>query len=71
VLAALDDIAAGKRKRWRMTGNAHTLTISKRRARIHAEFGRAADLVLSPTVLRQALLDWQALLENASRHRSR
>lgn len=71
VLAAFDDIAAGRRQRWQQTGNAHTLLLSKRRARIHAEFGRSADLVLSPAVLRQALLEWQALLENASRHRPR
>jgi uncharacterized protein YacL (UPF0231 family) len=71
VLAAFADIAAGRRKRWQMTGNAHTLTLSKRRARIHAESGRNTDLVLSPAVLRQALLEWQALLENASRRRPR
>lgn len=71
MLAMLADIAAGRRKRWQMTGNAHTLTISKRRARIHAEFGRASDLVFSPAVLRRALLEWRALLENASRHRPR
>ena len=71
VLAALDDIAAGRSKRWQMTGNAHTLILGKRRARIHAEFGRSADLVLSLAVLRQALLEWRALLENASRHRRR
>lgn len=71
VLAAFADIAAGRRKRWQMTGNVHTLTLSKRRARLHAEFGRASDLVLTPAVLRQALLEWQALLENASRQRRR
>jgi len=71
VLAAFADIAAGRVTRWQMTGNAHTLTLSKRRARIHAESGRSADLVLSPAVLRQALLEWQALLENASRRRPR
>lgn len=71
VLAVLDDIAAGRRRRWRMTGNAYTLTVGKRRARIHAEFGRSADLVLPASDLRLALLDWQELLENASRHRSR
>ncbi len=71
VLKALADIAAGGRKRWQMTGNAHTLIVSKRRARIHAEFGRAADLVLSSAVLRQAVLEWRALLENASRQRQR
>jgi uncharacterized protein YacL (UPF0231 family) len=71
VLAALADIAAGRRQRWRMTGNAHTLMLSKRRARIHAEFGRASDLVLAPAVLRQALLDWQALLEKKPPRRPR
>ena len=63
VLSALDDIAAGRRKRWQMTGNAHTLTLSKRRARIHAEFGRSPDLILSPAALRQALLEWRLLLD--------
>ena len=63
MLAALDDIAADRRKRWRMTGNAHTLTVGKRRARIHAEFGRASDLVLATAELRQALLEWKALLK--------
>lgn len=62
VLSALDDIAAGRRKRWQLTGNAHTLTLSKLRARIHAEFGRAADLVLPVDELRRALLAWKALL---------
>lgn len=69
-LNALDDIAAGRRKRWQMTGNAHTLTLSKRRVRIHAEFGRSADLVLSPAVLRQALLEWEALMESKTRRHS-
>lgn len=64
VLAALDDIASGRRKRWQMTGNAHSLTLSKRRARIHAEFGRAFDLLIPPAVLRQALLEWRLLLES-------
>ena len=70
VLSALDDIAAGRRKRRQMTGNAHTLTISKRRARIHAEFGRASDLLLTPAELRQALLEWKTLLKLKPRHRS-
>ncbi|NTU75762.1 MAG: hypothetical protein HGA86_06550, partial [Anaerolineaceae bacterium] len=43
--------------RWQMTGNAHTLILGKRRARIHAEFGRSADLVLSTAELRQTLLE--------------
>ena len=63
VLSALDDIAAGRGKRWQMNGNAHTLTLSKRRARIHAEFGRSSDLILSPAALRQALLEWRLLLD--------
>jgi hypothetical protein len=71
VLSAFADIASGRRKRWQMTGNAHTLLLSKRRARLHAEFGRASDLVLSPAVLRQALLEWQALLDKKDVHRSR
>jgi len=65
VLAALDDIAAGRRKRWQQTGNAHTLILSKRRARIQAESGSEPDLILSPARLRQALLDWRALLHKA------
>jgi len=71
VLAALDDIMAGRSKRWQMTGNAHTLLLSKRRARIHAESGRAADLVLSPAELCQALLEWKTLLDKKNVHRSR
>jgi uncharacterized protein YacL (UPF0231 family) len=70
VLAALGDIAAGRRKRWQMTGNAHTLTISKRLARIHAEFGRTSDLILPPAELCQALLAWKTLLARKPRHRS-
>jgi len=62
VLSALDDIAAGRCKRWQMTGNAHSLILSKRRARIHAEFGKSPDLILSPAELRQALLEWKLLL---------
>ena len=69
VLAALADIAAGRRKRWQMTGNAHTLILSKRRARIQAEFASDPDLVISPAELRQALLEWKTLLENPSPHR--
>jgi uncharacterized protein YacL (UPF0231 family) len=64
VLAALDDIASDRRKRWQMTGNAHTLILSKRRARIRAEFGRSSDLILPPAELRQVLLEWQELLES-------
>jgi uncharacterized protein YacL (UPF0231 family) len=63
VLAALDDIIAGRRKRWQLTGNAHTLTVSKHRARIQAEFGSDQDLVLAPAELRQALLEWKTLLD--------
>jgi hypothetical protein len=46
-----------------MTGNTHTLVLSKHRARIRTEFGRSPDLIVSPVELRQALLDWRALLE--------
>ena len=70
VLSTLDDIAAGRRTSWQMTGNAHTLTIGKRRARIHAESGRSRDLILSPAALRQAILEWKALLAGKPRHRS-
>jgi uncharacterized protein YacL (UPF0231 family) len=65
VLSALDDIAAGRGARWQMTGNAHTLILSKRRARIHAEFGRSTDLLLSPAALRQALLEWKKFCQQA------
>jgi hypothetical protein len=54
-----------------MTGNAHTLILSKRRARIHAEFGRSTDLLLSPAELRQVLLEWKALLGKKSSRQSR
>jgi len=70
-LAALDDIASGLRKRWQMTGNAHTLIVSKRRARIQAEFGSAPDLVLPPVDLRQALLEWKKLLNSKPSRRCR
>jgi len=70
MLAALDDIAAGRSQRWQMTGNAHTLILSKRRALIHAEFGRSRDLILSPAELRQALLEWKTLLKPKRGHRS-
>jgi hypothetical protein len=62
VLAALDDIVAGRSKRRQMTGNAHTLVLSKRRARIHAEFTSDPDLILSPAELRQAIREWRALI---------
>jgi uncharacterized protein YacL (UPF0231 family) len=62
VLAGLEEVAAGRRKRWQWTGNAHTLNVGKRRARIQAEFGRSADLLLPTAELRLALLDWKALL---------
>jgi uncharacterized protein YacL (UPF0231 family) len=71
VLDVLDDIAAGRRQRWQRTGNAHTIFISKRRARIQAEFGRAVDLVLTPAELRQALLGWKALLGSRPPRRCR
>lgn len=61
-LAALDDLAAGRRRSWRMTGNAHTLTAFRRRSRIRAESGRGTDLVLPTTELRLALLEWRLLL---------
>jgi uncharacterized protein YacL (UPF0231 family) len=64
VLEALADIAAGDRKRLKMTGNAHTLVLSKRLARIRPEFGSGPELVLTPAELRQALLAWKALIEN-------
>lgn len=63
VLTALDDIAAGRSKRWHMTGNAHNLALSKRLARIQPLFGSAPDLVLSLAELRHALQEWKALLE--------
>lgn len=61
-LAALADVTAGRRRRWRMTGNAHTVTAGRRTARIHAEFGRSADLVLPTSELRLALSEWRLLL---------
>jgi hypothetical protein len=45
-----------------MTGNAHTVTAGRRTARIHAEFGRSADLVLPTSELRLALSEWRLLL---------
>jgi hypothetical protein len=61
-LAALDDLAAGRRRCWRMTGNAHTLTAFRRKSRIQAEVGRGAGLVLPTSELRLALLEWRLLL---------
>jgi uncharacterized protein YacL (UPF0231 family) len=71
VLAALDDIAAGRSKRRQMTGNAHTLLLSKRRARIRAEFTSDPDLILAPAELRQALLEWKMLIDSKPPRRSR
>lgn len=71
VLAALAGVIAGRRKRWEMTGNAHTLSAGKRTSRIHAEAGRAADLVLPTAELRLALLEWRLLLGGKSARRSR
>ena len=70
-LAALEDVAAGRRRRWEMTGNGHTLSAGKRTSRIHAEAGRARDLVLPTSELRLALLEWRLLLGNKSSRRSR
>jgi hypothetical protein len=69
VLAALDDVVAGRARRRQLTGNAHTLTAFKHKSRIRSEFGRSADLALPTCKLRRALLEWRALLENASRRR--
>ncbi|HNX98779.1 MAG TPA: YacL family protein [Candidatus Aminicenantes bacterium] len=63
LLAALDEVAAGRRKRWQQTGNAHTLIVGRRRARIRAEFGSAPDLILPFGELVQALREWRALLD--------
>lgn len=71
VLAALDDVMAGRRKRWQMTGNAHTLAAGKRTSRIRAEAGRAADLVLPTSELRLALLEWRLLLGGRDARRPR
>ena len=61
-LAALDDLAAGRRRRWQMTGNAHVLTAFRHKSRIQAECGRGAGLVLPTAELRLALLEWRLLL---------
>jgi uncharacterized protein YacL (UPF0231 family) len=71
VLAALEDIAAGRKKSWQMTGNAHTMVVHKRHARIQAESGRAVDLVLPTSELSLALLEWKILIEHPTPHRSR
>jgi uncharacterized protein YacL (UPF0231 family) len=71
VLAALDDVVAGRRRRWEMTGNAHSLSAGRRTSRIHAEAGRAADLLLPTCELRLALLEWRLLLGKGSSRRSR
>ena len=71
ILAALDAVIAGRRKRWEMTGNAHTLSAGKRTSRIHAETGRAADLLLATAELRLALLEWRLLLGGKASRRSR
>lgn len=70
-LAALDDVVAGRRRRWEMTGNAHSLSAGKRTSRIHAEAGRAGDLVLPTSELRLALLEWRLLLGGKRARRSR
>ncbi len=64
VLAALGEVAENRRKRWRETGNAHTLSVGSRRARISAEFGTAPDLVLPLTELIEVLREWRELLES-------
>ena len=51
--------------------HAHTLVVGKRRARIRADFGRSADLVLPTSELRLALLEWQTLLVRKPSRRSR
>ncbi len=61
-LQAIADVEAGRRRRWRLTGNAHTLSFGRRRARIRAEFGSEPDLLLPLEELRRALLAWRALL---------
>lgn len=66
LLAALDEVASGRRTRWQQTGNAHTLIVGRRRARIRAEFGSAPDLILPFAELAQALREWRTLLDGES-----
>lgn len=62
VLAALAEVADGRRRRWQRTGNAHTVIAGRRNVRIRAEFGSAPDLLLPLAELRQALVEWRTLL---------
>jgi hypothetical protein len=68
ILATLDRVAAGDRETWTETGNAHTLTVSARQARIEPELDEhAVPLDLPLAELREAVVAWLAHLERGPR----
>ena len=62
IARALDAVEAGREERWEHTGNAHTLTLTRRGARIECEVeeGEPAEVTLAD--LRTALGWWEELL---------
>ncbi len=66
-LKAIAAVASGRARCRRLGGNAHTVTVHKRTARIRAESGRGGELALPTAELRLALLEWRLLLGGKAR----
>jgi uncharacterized protein YacL (UPF0231 family) len=65
ILKMIDHVSIGKPKKWRSTGNAHTITLTPEEVCIEAEFDDAhTPLRLSLDMLKTALIDWKALVDD-------
>lgn len=64
ILRALDRIDSGAIDSWEVTGNAHTLTLSKHGVAIRSEMDEnAGPLFLPKSVFREVMADWISFVD--------
>lgn len=65
VLRALDRIESGEEETWEVTGNAHTLALTRDDATIWSEVDEDAEPFVVPTsLLREAVAGWVSFLDD-------
>jgi uncharacterized protein YacL (UPF0231 family) len=65
ILRALDRIESGEEEVWEVTGNAHTLVLTRDEATIWSEMDEDAEpFVLPLSLLREVVVGWVSFLDN-------
>ena len=64
ILGRIDEIFAGRTKKWQQTGNAYTIVLSRHSVCIEAEFGNVQEPCrLTLECFKKAVSDWKSFLE--------